>query len=92
LEDGRQSALQTALNRLGCAKAANNSSSKIEVDQLLDRNPRGCGVFGLALFADQVTATARGASQLIGPFASLFEADIGRAPLGATRTANPLQR
>ena len=59
LKDGRQGAPQTALNRLGCAQAANNSPSQIEVDQLLDRDPRGCRVSGLAFFADQVTATAR---------------------------------
>ena len=39
LKDGRQGAPQTALDRLGCAQAANNSPSQIEVDQLLDRNP-----------------------------------------------------
>ena len=32
---------------------------KIEVDQLLDGDPRGCRISGLALFADQVAATAR---------------------------------
>ena len=46
LKDGRQCAPQTALNRLGCAQAANNSPSQIEVDQLLDGDPRGCGVSG----------------------------------------------
>jgi hypothetical protein len=79
LKDGRQCAPQTALNRLGCAQAADNSPSQIKVDQLLDPNPRGCRVSGLALFADQVTATARRAGEFIGPLARLLEADVGRS-------------
>ena len=61
LKDGRERAPQTALDRLGGAQAADNAPSKIEIDQRLDRDPRGCRISGLALLADQVTAACRAA-------------------------------
>jgi hypothetical protein len=76
LKDGRQGSPQTALNRLACAQAANNSPSQIEVDQLPDGDARGGCSSSVLFLGDEVPATSRRAGKLIGPLASLFEAHV----------------
>jgi hypothetical protein len=85
MKDGHEGAPQAAFDRLRGAQTAGYTSSKIEIDQRPDGDLRGGRASGLVLFGNQITAATRGAGQLIGPFARLFETYIGGAPSDSRR-------